>query len=153
MRWLGKQSPPPRELTAGAPPPGEGTVPPGTEPTWRPDPAQVAEIAKMRRRELVAISKRLGRLDNRPRGRRWEVVATLLAGGVIAGGVGLLPFLEQAKNPSTVDRLIYFGTLGLMAIGAYVCWRASRDMGDERTDTVRAIKDDLDQLLEGSLDQ
>lgn len=121
------------------------------EPTWHPDPAQVAVMVKMRRRELLNISRRLGRLDNRPRSRFYEAAATLFAGAVLGGGFGLIPFLDQKPNPGTVDRLIYFGLMVLAGVVAYLCWRASRDTDAERSDTVDAIKDDLDQLMEGSL--
>lgn len=105
----------------------------------------------MRRRELLGISRRLGRVDKRPRGRVYELAATLVAGGMIGGAFGLIPFLDQTPNPGTVDRLIYFGLLGVAALIAYVCLRASKDAGAERSETVVAIKEDLDQLLEGSL--
>jgi hypothetical protein len=125
----------------------------GEESIWRPDPAQVAVMAEMRRRELLGISKRLGRVDKKPRGRLYEVIAILFAGGLLGGAFGLLPFLAQKPSPSVVDKLIYFGLLGFAAAIAFVCWRASKDTDAERTDTVVAIKEDLDQLLEGSLIQ
>lgn len=108
-------------------------------------------MVKMRRRELLGISKRLGRVDNKPRGRGWEIAATLLIGGVLGGAFGLLPFLDQTPNPGTVDRLIYFGLLGFGVLLARLCWRAAKDTDGERADTVAAIKEDLDQLMEGSL--
>jgi hypothetical protein len=130
----------------------ETTVQDGSEePTWHPDPAQIATMVKMRRRELLSISRRLDRVKNKPRGRAYEIAATLLVGGVIGGAFGLLPFLAQRPNPDTVDRFIYFGLLGVGLLLARVCWRAASDMSEERTDTVAAIKEDLDHLLEGSL--
>jgi hypothetical protein len=129
----------------------EPAIAPGTEPAWRADPAQVAEVRDMRRRELMTISRRLGRLDRRPRGQLYDWAGTLLLGGAVGGGFGLIPFLEQKPNPDTVDRLIYFGLLGVAVLVAYVCFRAARDARAERADTVVAIKEDLDELMEGSL--
>ncbi len=118
---------------------------------WRPRPEHGATVA-MRRRELLTISRRLGRVDERPRGRLWEVAATLLAGSVTAGAIGLIPFLGQQANPDTVERLIYFGLLGVGVGAAYLCFRASRHIKEANSDTVLAIKADVDLLLEGSID-
>jgi hypothetical protein len=107
----------------------------------------------MRRRELLTISRRLGRVDRFSRANIFGAVGTLFAGAALAGAFGLFPFLSQKENPDLSARLIYFGSLGAAVLIALLCGIGFLVARKERSDTVAAIKEDLDELLKGELHQ
>jgi hypothetical protein len=100
---------------------------------------------------MLTISKRLGRVDRFSRANAFGAAGTLFAGGAFAGAFGLEPFLSQKPKPGTESQLIYFGALGVAVLIAGLCLLAFVVARKERSDTVAAIKEDLDGLLEGEL--
>src|ERR1700722_5066128 len=136
-----------RSAVASVPPDAPGDTKPDVEaPTWLPDPEQVAAL-DMRRRELLTISNRLGRVDRFSRANAFGAAGTLFAGGALAGTFGLYAFLAQKPNPDLAARLIYFGSLGIAVLVAGLCFLGFVAARTERSDTVGAIKEDQDELL------
>lgn len=112
-----------------------------------PSPEAVAELSKLRRRDLLSISKRLGRLKSRSWGRWFAAVGLALFGAVIGGGFGLIPFLGADPGPSDTGKIAYFALMLIALILAVVCGLATLATEDERADSIAAIKEDLDDLL------
>jgi hypothetical protein len=76
-------------------------------------------------------------------------------GAVLGGGFGLVPFLSADPGPSHSQRLAYFGLLGVAALSGIGFGLAGLAIKGERDDSVAAIKEDLDDLLDpyGSSDK
>lgn len=100
---------------------------------------------------MLTISNRLGRVDRFSQAHAFGAAGTLFAGGALAGIFGMYAFLAQKPNPDLAARLIYFGSLGIAVLVAGLCFLGFVVARKERSDTVGAIKEDLDELLKGEL--
>jgi hypothetical protein len=106
-----------------------------------PPAGDIAEHAKLRRREMASISERLGRLPRMPWSRVWGGLAAILFGAAIGGAVSALQL-----SPHT-DKGIYWGIVGGTFLFGLIAVMAALATNDERSDSVSAIKADLDRLL------
>lgn len=113
---------------------------PGTREI-HPDPDDIAEYAKLRRREMESISERLGRLPKIPWSQIWGGIAAIAIGGAVGAALAALQM-----NPAT-NKGIYWGIVGGTIALGFLAGFAAYTTHDERADSVRAIKDDLDRLL------
>lgn len=106
-----------------------------------PPAEDIAEHAKIRKREMAPISERLGRLPKIPRARIWAGIAAVLYGGVFGG---VLAALQMGPN---TNKVIYWMVVGGSFLLALVASAAAATTHGERADSVHAIKTDLDRLL------
>ena len=112
-----------------------------------PKPEALHEAGGLRIRELRTISLRLGRMGKRQWDRWFAGAAILLLGGVIGGGIGLVPFLSYKPSPSSSSKVLYIVLLVAALLLAAVCGLARLAIRSEREDSCEAIKKDLDTLL------
>ena len=120
----------------------------GAAPQIFPKSQSVAEMRGLRHREMKSISNRLADVDKRDWATAWTTVGLLLWGGAIGGGIGSIPFLSMEPEPSHTEAVHYIGLLVIAAAMGTVCLIARLTVKHARGETVKAIKRDLDQLLE-----
>jgi hypothetical protein len=112
-----------------------------TDPVLYPAPEAVATLGKLRMRELQAICDRLNRFPKWPYSRFWYATAAVLIGaaiGAVPGGSQLAP---------KADETLYWCLAGGAAALGIVCLIAGLTTQSERTESIEAIKEDLDLLL------
>jgi hypothetical protein len=63
-----------------------------------PSEEHAAELGSVRRRDLMALSKRLGRVEAPPKGRWWLLAAQLLLGAALGAGIGALPLFSSTTE-------------------------------------------------------
>ncbi|HTX32878.1 MAG TPA: hypothetical protein VMD09_15950 [Solirubrobacteraceae bacterium] len=104
-----------------------------------------AEVPKVRHAEMQLISDRLGRCARFPLASVWWSVATLAAGALIGGALGLIPF--YATSPSNHWKLIYFVAMGACALVAVIAVLAAMSTHRERSESIKDIKADFDKHI------
>jgi hypothetical protein len=107
----------------------------------------VRELGGLRGEELMEVSRRLGRMSKRRWDRWFTGAGVLLAGGLIGGAFGLIPFLTANPGPTAKAKIIYLGALAASFVLAVVCGLASLGIKGQREDSVTAIKEDFDRML------
>lgn len=113
-----------------------------------PPASDIAEHAKLRKREMAIISERLGRLSEMAWAKVWGSLAAIFFG---AAGGGAFAALQM--NPAT-DKGIYWGIVGVTVIGGVIFTAAALTTNNERSESAKGIKTDLDRLLmDASSDQ
>ena len=105
-------------------------------------------MAGMRRSWLVSLSNRLERICEASKARYFGGASVLLLGGFLGGLFGLIPFYSASDRPSRFAQTIYIGALGFALVLAIVCGVAHKMMSDERGESVSAIKQDIDDMLD-----
>lgn len=101
---------------------------------------------------MVSISDRLGRCQRFPWAAMWVTVATLGAGAVIGGGLGLIPFLSTNPQPSFHWRVVYFVALSVVTLVTVLSMLAALTTHKERADSIRDIKTDYDKHILGTFE-
>lgn len=115
-----------------------GEAPPVVEPM----PHAIAEVGRLRMRELRNISDRCGRFPRWPMAAIWWAAAAILLGAAL----GALPAGTQL-DPKT-DHTIYWAlTVGALIAGV-LCLVAGFTTHTERVESISSIKEDLDKLLD-----
>lgn len=111
-------------------------------------PEEVAELAQLRRRELDVLSERMARVASEGRARPWAGAASAFVsvglGALIAG----VPLLSSTSSWDGWVVPSYAAAVGMSFVLACICWLAARAVRFERADSVAAIKNDLDRLLD-----
>ncbi len=104
-----------------------------------------AELKGVRHIELKSISERLDHVAAVSRAKKWEVRSEVTFGLVAAGILGAIPF--GATNPSFVLIVGYVLVVAAVGIVCRLCWRAGKDVAEERADSVVAIKEHIDKTM------
>ena len=106
-----------------------------------------AELSRLRHSELKTISNRLGRMCRHglDRVRILEGLASLFWGAAIASAAGWLPL--RAANPAHQAKVDYVWVLAALVVFAVVFTVFRAVVKAERTESIKAIKDDLDEIL------
>ncbi|HEY7830254.1 MAG TPA: hypothetical protein VIC06_06785 [Solirubrobacteraceae bacterium] len=120
----------------------------GRPPQLPASPRSIAELQNVRHRDLMTFSTRLGRLGQRQRDRLFANLSMLFAGGAVGGFFGFYAFTSTKPSPSGHAEALYIALLGAALALALCCGCASRCIREEREESVRAIKEDIDTLLE-----
>jgi len=130
--------------------PTGGIAPQDSTPIIKPSPHFLAELSKLRRRDLVSISKRLGRISKFPWRQLWAGASLLLFGGAVGGILGLMAL----QTPTGTQKLKFGLAIGISLGAAILCGAAWFSTKAQRDDSVKAIKAELDEILEAfPLDQ
>jgi hypothetical protein len=95
----------------------------------------------------MTISKRLGRLGKRRLDRWFAGACVLLIGGVIGGVFGYIAFVNTTPPPASHAKTEYVVVLVVAFVIGVVCGLAALAIREERDESIKAIKEDLDSLL------
>lgn len=112
-----------------------------------PKPEDVAELGRIRRRELQSLTDRLGRVEARPRSRVWNGAGAVLVSTSLGALLAGIPLLSSTADWDDWVIPVYAAAIGVALLVGGLCFRAARSMRDERADSVADIKTDLDRLL------
>lgn len=114
---------------------------PSADPILEPRREAMTELARLRRHELEGLSERLGALPRLPWSRIWGAVAAILLGGATGG------LIAGTQLPRGEDHTLYWVVVGAVAALGLFAALATYTSHDERSDSVTAIKDELDRIL------
>lgn len=119
-----------------------------TEPkVLKPSPEAIAELAQVRHQDMLSLSERMGRVQQQPRADRWERVSSNALWAAIAAGVAAIPLFGAREQVEEWVFYLYGAVLAILAITAFGCRWASKDVAAERSDSISAIKQDLDRWI------
>ena len=82
-----------------------------------------------------------------PRGPLWQPFGWTVIGAALGGLVAALPFFAGADWPSWVP-YVYFGTLLVFFAFGLLALKADQTTKGERAESLTALRDDYDRLLE-----
>jgi hypothetical protein len=119
-------------------------APPGVLPRH---PSAVAEVAGLRHSEMKTIGDRLGRVSDFPLATIWVALATLFGGGLLGGGLGLIPFLATNPRPDPQSQLLYVLALVADALLTATFIAAALTTHHERSESISAIRADFETML------
>jgi hypothetical protein len=108
-------------------------------------PVEATAEMVVRHAELKSISERLDRIGAQPRARRWESRSEIAMGAVFGGAVGLIPFV--ASEPSALAVVIYVAVVVTLLGLSQIFWKAAEDVSAERGESIKAIKEHIDNTL------
>jgi CHASE2 domain-containing sensor protein len=94
---------------------------------------------------MESITERLGRFPRFPLAPVWGAGAAILFGAAVGGAIA------GTQLSSESDKGLYWGVVGVVVLLGVVCALAALATHSERTDSVQAIKVDLEKLLSGEV--
>lgn len=107
----------------------------------------MAELGRVRRRDMLNLSDRLGRLTEEGRGRWFGPAAGVLVGAGLGALVTGIPLLNSNENWDPWVIPLYLCATIVLFLFAGVCGLALRSVKAQRADSVASIKYDLDSWM------
>jgi hypothetical protein len=117
---------------------------PSDPPLLQPSQAAIAEMARVRHKDMLSLSERLGRVQRESRATPYDKAATGSFWAAIGAVVAAIPLLGSAEDIELWSLLLYGVVIAMFFVVALICRLACRSITAERADSVKAIKGDLD---------
>jgi hypothetical protein len=97
---------------------------------------------------MAGIRNRLRRLEEAISGAWFAPLGLLLLGAAAGGAVAGIPLFgsSDAKLKSWVEP-VYWSAIGVCVFVGLLCLLAHRAVGEQRADSIAAIREDCDELL------
>ena len=121
---------------------------PALPPILPADPAAIAEVASLRHAEMAVLRDRLARLESAPRGAWFSPAGLLLLGASVGGALAGIPVFGSDAEYEAWVKPVYWILTCACGLVAVLCLVAHQTIGRQREDSISAIREDFDQLLQ-----